>query len=367
MKIEMDRLVRVFNVKMTLYSKDVDMSLAKHYDKSGEFPIFQYSIIDTIFSYYNSKLYMKIGSKYYNPSDRIKLSNCNEMYRGHHQVTHLLQNGNSVNIDSSYGLFIESMTVSNFVEKLFNNGFIRNFDLKRYEDKEGNCCLDMKQLRQLKGELISYKVICNHQGYNREYKIMDISQKSACEMKFKDSKGNYIYVIDYFKSQYNIKLKYPSLPCLLLGNNKVAMPMELCLIKDGQKRIKKISDLMQLEMVQKTSVKPSERKKIILKILKENEDLYKNIEKETGIKLITNFTECNAKKLDEPLIRYANKDMETNNGSWNQKGIKLLKPVKIVYIILYLLLLLLYFIIIIIYREIGLLLIMIFNLIVIIF
>lgn len=336
MRIDLDtKLSRMFHVKLILYAQDIDMTLLTKYPKhSGEFPIFQYSVVDAIFCHYNSKMYLKVGPKYFDTSDRIKLSNCSEVYKGYNQVTHLVQNGSVINLDYAVGIFIDNMQVPQFIEKLLNC-YGKIFDLNRYEDREGNCCLDQKQIRQIKGELLNYKVVCNHQGYNREYKIMDISSQSSCEMKFKDKNGKSIYVIDYFLNQYNIKLKYPSLPCLIVGNNKIAMPMELCVIKDNQKRKKKISDAVQVEMVQKTSLTPIERKKVIMNILKENKNIYQSIEKETGIHLSSKFIKCNARQLDEPYIRYANKDLEPNNGGWNQKGIKLLKPVKIVFIYYY--------------------------------
>lgn len=285
---------KTYHYKFAVAEKNIDMTLINKYPKvTNEVPLIQYGILDNIFAYYNSKMFLKIGSKYFNNSeskDDIDIGGGTLVRKGFHQGIRTAQIGNGINIDKVNSAFIKSVYMTELMVDILSD-WRNKFDLKLYENKKGRCSLKYWDIQKIKGEIMSYKVECEHQGFKRIYMITGISDKSSDETVFKGDDGKDITVSLYFLNKYNIRLKYPSFPCLLLGAKKISMPIELCKIKDNQRRKKKVSDVQQGNMVRETSSYPNIRRNEILKIIKNNEKVYNDIEKEIGVKVNTKMLE----------------------------------------------------------------------------
>lgn len=61
---------------------------------------------------------------------------------------------------------------------------------------------------------------------NRKYTFVELTFDPASDIRFQKD-GQETDVVTYFKNQYNITLKYPSLPCVTVLN-KTHIPIELC-------------------------------------------------------------------------------------------------------------------------------------------
>src|SRR6185369_2095012 len=65
---------------------------------------------------------------------------------------------------------------------------------------------------------------------NRRYKFVGLASVPAQDDKFKKREGEgeqEIDVVTYFKDQYDITLRYPHLPCVVVANNS-HIPIEVC-------------------------------------------------------------------------------------------------------------------------------------------
>ena len=138
-----------------------------------------------------------------------------------------------------------------------------------------------------------------------------------------------ITVQQFFLQTHQVRLQYPDLPCLWLGNrNKtIYIPMELCAMLDqALPRSKTLAEEPTRNMIKQTAVKPLERQRRILEELRKNNNIYKNdkFAKEFGVSVAGEMGKVNGRVLPPPSIEYNNKkvvDIEPNNpGKWFAKS-----------------------------------------------
>lgn len=62
-------------------------------------------------------------------------------------------------------------------------------------------------------------------------------------------------VAKYFLDKYKMKLRYPHLPCLQVGqeHKHTYLPLEVCNIVPGQRCIKKLTDMQTSTMIKATA------------------------------------------------------------------------------------------------------------------
>ena len=105
----------------------------------------------------------------------------------------------------------------------------------------------------------------------------------------------------YFLDTYNVKLKHPGLPCLLLGpiNKNIYIPMELCMMMAQPMLSHKVlyEDAVS-KMIRTTAVSPTETQKRIMNELQRNNNIYKNdpYAKEFGINIAGSITQLTDKQ-----------------------------------------------------------------------
>jgi len=178
-----------------------------------------------------------------------------------------------------------------------------------------------KDLQQLK---VKYEVPDKNGVRKRQYRVNDVRKLSANkEVIWVD--GEKISIVQYFKKQYNLDLKYPNLPCLWVGarDKTTYIPMEFCtLVSQPMPRKKKLQDDAVATMIRQTAIKPLERQKKIMEGLKANNEMYKKdpYAKEFGISVAGTMTKLTGRILNPPSIEYKdgkNIDINKNNpGKW---------------------------------------------------
>lgn len=77
-----------------------------------------------------------------------------------------------------------------------------------------------------------------HSKKTRKYKVFKIGENSARNEIFEMRNGTKKSIYDYFFEQYQIRLIYPELPCVIL-TNKTILPLEVVNVCAGQRYIKK--------------------------------------------------------------------------------------------------------------------------------
>ena len=178
-----------------------------------------------------------------------------------------------------------------------------------------------KDLKDLK---VRYEVPDKNGVRKRQYRVNDVRKLEAGKEKI-DVDGKLLSIVEYFKKQYNITLKYPKLPCLWVGarDKTTYLPMEFCsLVSQPMPRKKKLPDEAIATMIRQTSVKPLDRQKKIMDELKKNNAVYSKdpYAKAFGISVAGEMTTLTGRILAPPSIEYKDKKsvriQENNPGKW---------------------------------------------------
>ncbi|KAJ9563799.1 LOW QUALITY PROTEIN: hypothetical protein OSB04_008959 [Centaurea solstitialis] len=94
--------------------------------------------------------------------------------------------------------------------------------------------------------------------------VHSLTEESTENLRFRDRNGTDLWVLSYFKEQYNYEIKYRNLPCLQTSRRRPCyLPMELCVVCEGQKFLGKLSDDQTVKILKLGCQKPRERKAII--------------------------------------------------------------------------------------------------------
>ncbi|KAF0766388.1 protein argonaute-2-like [Aphis craccivora] len=149
--------------------------------------------------------------------------------------------------------------------------------------------------------------------------ILDSASKFIIKMN-NPIKGNLtLNVVQYYKMVHNYNIKYPNLPCLHVGHidKKMAIPIELCIIKKGQLRLKNLSDMQTGIMLKNVVCPPRERQLAIENSIKNINYSQDPVLKEFGVDITEQFASIPARVLDQPSLTYAqNKEIKPKAGIW---------------------------------------------------
>jgi len=170
-----------------------------------------------------------------------------------------------------------------------------------------------KDLQQLK---VKYEVPDKNGVRKRQYRVNDVRKLAASkELIWVDDAR--LSIVQYFKKQYDLDLKYPNLPCLWVGSRDKTtyIPMEFCtLLSQPMPRKKKLQDDATATMIRQTAIKPLDRQKKIMEGLKANNKIYKEdpYAKEFGISISGTMTKLTGRILNPPSIEYKANDKQQN-------------------------------------------------------
>ncbi|XP_017978098.1 PREDICTED: protein argonaute 2 [Theobroma cacao] len=96
---------------------------------------------------------------------------------------------------------------------------------------------------KVESELTGLRVCKTHLDTNRKYLIAGLTSKDAQNISFPIG-DQQVRLVDYFKEKYKKDIVYKNIPCLELGkkNGSHCVPMELCVLAEGQKYPKELLD-----------------------------------------------------------------------------------------------------------------------------
>lgn len=157
--------------------------------------------------------------------------------------------------------------------------------------------------------------------YSRKFTIFDLSKFSAAEEMIEEQKMS---VKDYYKTKYNITLKFPELPCVNVRKaGKVYLPMELLTIVPYQPPTATKADVAS-EVIRCAAVKPQER-------FRELQGFVKRFTQQTALFRYFNLTvdqnkqRINARVLPQPRGTFSSAPPTTfGRGKWRNDSF--LKP-----------------------------------------
>ena len=185
--------------------------------------------------------------------------------------------------------------------------------------------IDDQKALQLEQLLRNLKVLPIHRpACIRPYRVLGLTSKSARERKFTFG-DEVISVFVYFQRKYNLTLKEPDLPCLVVGSRErpFFLPIECCDIPPRQRFPYKLGEEQTSDLIKIASQHPDQRFDAIVRSSKLI-DTYKEYFDKFQIQFGSQLVQVNARVLKTPTVFYHRDSQEPACipafGAWNLKG-----------------------------------------------
>ena len=209
-------------------------------------------VLNILLRHVPSMLFVPVGSNFFTPEGRIPMVGGLEIWRGYHQSALSLMAGHlGINIDLASCVFQKgSISVLDFLLEVFG--------VQSVEELGKVPRVLVRITEVLKGVVV---VTTHRPGIRNRFKVAKI--RDTPNKYFFDCDGKKINVTQYFKSTYNINLRYPDLPIAWKQNGKTGFPLECLEIVPAQRVTKKLNPDQTADMIRATTQKPGDRKRSI--------------------------------------------------------------------------------------------------------
>jgi eukaryotic translation initiation factor 2C len=183
--------------------------------------------------------------------------------RGFFQSLRPTQQGLALNVDFSVTAFHESIGVIPYLQKRLE--FFR--DLSQRKTTQLTC----EERKEVEKALKNIRVFVCHRETVQKYRVYGLTEEATENIWFPDRDGKNLRLMSYFKDHYNYDIQFRKLPCLQISRSKPCyLPMELCVICEGQKFLGKLSDDQTAKILKMGCQRPGERKAIIEGVMRGN-------------------------------------------------------------------------------------------------
>ncbi|MBA0692566.1 hypothetical protein Goari_010117 [Gossypium aridum] len=177
-------------------------------------------------------------------------------WRGFFQSLRPTQQGLALNVDFSISAFHESIGVILYLQKRLD--FLRDLSQRKTRS------LSDEERKEVEKALRNIRVFVCHRETVQRYRVHGLTEEATENLYFPDRGGKNLRLVDYFKDHYNYDIQFRNLPCLQISRSKPCyLPMELCMICEGQKFLGKLSDDQTARILKMGCQRPKERKAII--------------------------------------------------------------------------------------------------------
>ncbi|GAB4819183.1 hypothetical protein N2152v2_006229 [Parachlorella kessleri] len=234
-----------------------------------------------------------------------------EVWLGYQQSLRPCQSGLALNLGTAATAMLESMPLVDYMyEKI---GEVRGQ-------------LSPIQRRTLQKAVFGVKVKTSHTGFKKA--IRSITRGSPFEESFvNEAAGRTMTIADYFKEQYGISLRHRELPCVAVGNGKIILPPEVCIIVPGQRRTK-LTEQQTAEMIKVAAQRPDDKARNVEALIHTKAAFQADPTlKAFNMRVNTRMMEVPARVLPEPVLAYgspANFEPPRGQGSWNLRDVRFL-------------------------------------------
>ncbi|CAN6454461.1 unnamed protein product [Victoria cruziana] len=239
------------------------------------------------------------------------------------------QQGLALNVDFSVAAFHESISIIQYLQRRFNS--LR--DLAQRKTRT----LMSEERKEVEKALRNIRIFVCHRDTDQRFKVFSLTSETTENLRFENKDGKLLRVVDYFKQHYNHDIQFRNLPCLQISRSKPCyLPMELCIVCEGQKYVGKLSDEQTRKILQMGCQKPRERMGIIKSLMQGDvgptSDKYAK-----GFKLHVSqeMTKLNGRLLSPPRLRLGRngriRDITPSNQDrqWNMIDSHVLEAVRI--------------------------------------
>ncbi|KAG6398870.1 hypothetical protein SASPL_140341 [Salvia splendens] len=177
-------------------------------------------------------------------------------YRGFFQSLRPTQQGLALNVDFSVTAFHESIGVIPYLQK--------RFDFMHDVCQTKARCLTGEERKEVERALKNIRIFVCHRETVQRYRVHSLTEEVTENLWFPDRDGSSLRLLHYFKDHYDYDVQYRNLPCLQISRRKPCyLPMELCVICEGQKFFGKLSDDQTAKLLKMGCQRPLQRKAII--------------------------------------------------------------------------------------------------------
>ncbi|CAN0896502.1 Protein argonaute 7 [Linum grandiflorum] len=263
---EKHRQQKVFRVNINLVSKLQGKNLKCYLSKEGDdwvpLPQDYLHALDVVLRESPSENCIPVGRSMYSSS----MGGVREIgggavgLRGFFQSLRPTQQGLALNVDFSVTAFHESIGVIFYLQKRLE--FLHDLPKRKLRRLSG------EERKEVERALKNIRVFVSHRETVQRYKVYGLTDEATENLCFADRDGTVLRVVDYFRDHYGYDIQFRNLPCLQISRSKPCyLPMELCMICDGQKFMGKLSDDQTAKILNMGCQRPKERKSIIDEVM----------------------------------------------------------------------------------------------------
>ncbi|XP_047984570.1 protein argonaute-2 isoform X2 [Leguminivora glycinivorella] len=281
--------------------------------------------LDVVMRHLPSMMYTPVGRSFFSSPEGYyhPLGGGREVWFGFHQSVRPSQWKMMLNIDVSATAFYKAQPVIEFMCEVLD---IRDINDQRKPLTDSQRVKFTKEIKGLKIEI-------THCGtMKRKYRVCNVTRRPAQMQSFplqlENGQTVECTVAKYFLDKYKMKLRYPHLPCLQVGqeHKHTYLPLEVCNIVPGQRCIKKLTDMQTSTMIKATARSAPDREREINNLVRRanfNTDLYV---KEFGLTISNNMMEVRGRVLPPPKLQYGGRVSSLggqalpNQGVWDMRG-----------------------------------------------
>uniref|UniRef100_A0A1I8GV41 Protein argonaute-1 n=1 Tax=Macrostomum lignano TaxID=282301 RepID=A0A1I8GV41_9PLAT len=281
--------------------------------------------LDVIMRHLPSLQYTPVGRSFFQQPDQDStdhpLGNGREVWFGFHQSVRPSHWKMMLNIDVSATAFYKAQSVCDFLRDVLELPDLEEFDRRPLSD-----CNRVKFTKEIKG----LKVEITHCGQmRRKYRVCNVTRRSASAQSFplQMENGQTVdcTVAKYFAERYRMRLRYPMLPCLQVGqeNKHTYLPLEVCNIVSGQRCIKKLTDSQTSTMIKATARSAPDREREINNLVRKANFSHDNHLQTFGIQVQTRMADIGGRVLPAPKIQYGGRTRAQalpQQGVWDMRG-----------------------------------------------
>jgi hypothetical protein len=167
------------------------------------------------------------------------------------------------------------------------------------------------------------KFVVTHRQNRPQYRASKLTKTDAQKTTFTHGDGSRQSVAEYFAKQYNMRLRFPNLPCIEVKKD-MYFPLEVCEVLPDQRYGRKLTPEQTDGMIRFTTYKPHDRLNKIRKgvqLLEHAKDPYLQ---QFGVRVDTrNTIVADARVLQTPRLQYHPQSGEPSvtprDGNWNMR------------------------------------------------
>lgn len=259
---EKNQQSKLFRVNIKLVSKFDGKELSSYLSKEGDdcipLPQDYLHALDVVLRESPTEKCIPIGRSLYSSS----MGGTKEVgggvvgLRGFFQSLRPTQQGLALNVDFSVTAFHESIGVIPYLQKRLE--FLRDLSQRKTRGLTG------EERKEVEKALKNIRVFVCHRETVQRYRVCSLTEEATENLWFPDRDGKKLRLVNYFKEHYNYDIQFRNLPCLQISRRKLCyLPMELCVICEGQKFLGKLSDDQTAKILKMGCQRPRERKAII--------------------------------------------------------------------------------------------------------